>query len=53
MLAVIDADLTATLDAHFDADLARSEQVDHARWARRSLAQRARERSIAPIRRFL
>ncbi|NKZ08230.1 phospholipase D-like domain-containing protein [Actinomadura latina] len=53
MLAVIDEDLTTTLDAHFDDDLARSERVDHARWARRSLTQRARELSITPIRRFL
>ncbi|GAA1552318.1 phospholipase D-like domain-containing protein [Actinomadura kijaniata] len=53
MLAVIDDDLTATLDAHFDEDLGRSERVDHARWARRSLAQRAKEMSITPLRRFL
>ncbi|MGK5552795.1 phospholipase D-like domain-containing protein [Actinomadura kijaniata] len=53
MLAVIDDDLTATLDAHFDQDLARSERVDHARWARRSLTQRAKEMSITPLRRFL
>ncbi|MGC4955333.1 phospholipase D-like domain-containing protein [Actinomadura citrea] len=53
MLAVIDQDLTATLDAHFDEDLARSRRVDHARWARRSVRQRAKEMSITPIRRFL
>ncbi|MEO3823580.1 phospholipase D-like domain-containing protein [Actinomadura sp. B10D3] len=53
MLAVVDRSLTATLDEHFDADLARSERVEHARWARRSLTQRAKELSITPIRRFL
>ncbi|TDB92010.1 phospholipase D-like domain-containing protein [Actinomadura sp. 7K534] len=53
MLAVIDEDLTATLHAHFEEDLARSEQVDHARWARRSARQRAKEAAITPLRRFL
>jgi cardiolipin synthase A/B len=53
MLAVIDDDLTAELDAHFDNDLQRSEKIDRVRWARRSPVQRAMELSIAPIRRFL
>jgi cardiolipin synthase len=52
-LAVIDHDLTAVLDAHFDEDLARSQRSDHARWARRSAVQRALELSITPLRRFL
>jgi cardiolipin synthase len=53
MLAVIDEDLTAALDAQFDADLTRSEQIDPKRWTRRPLTQRAKELAITPIRRFL
>ncbi|MEU5878769.1 phospholipase D-like domain-containing protein [Spirillospora sp. NPDC047279] len=53
MLAIIDEGLTATLHSHFDRDLAQSERVDHARWARRSLKQRLQEKATAPLRRFL
>ncbi|MCF6522343.1 phospholipase D-like domain-containing protein [Streptomyces sp. JJ36] len=53
MLSVIDAPLTATLDAHFDEDLARSEPIDPRRWRRRSLVQRTRELAVLPARRFL
>lgn len=44
-LILHDADLTATLDAHFDDDLVLSERIDPRRWARRPLRQRARERA--------
>ncbi|MET9256200.1 phospholipase D-like domain-containing protein [Streptomyces sp. NPDC003717] len=53
MLAVLDEEFTAGLDADFDADLAASELIRAGRWRRRSLAQRAREASVLPIRRFL
>ncbi|WP_405182378.1 phospholipase D-like domain-containing protein [Nocardia sp. NBC_01377] len=53
MLAVLDEEFTATLDADFDADKAVSEPVGEGRWKRRSLMQRAREAAVVPIRRFL
>ncbi|MFE3638243.1 phosphatidylserine/phosphatidylglycerophosphate/cardiolipin synthase family protein [Streptomyces cellostaticus] len=53
MLAVLDEEFTAGLDLDFDADLKCSEPVDPARWRRRPVLQRARELSVAPIRRFL
>nr|WSW57262.1 phospholipase D-like domain-containing protein [Streptomyces sp. NBC_00998] len=53
MLAVLDEDFTATLDLHFDEDVRVSEQMEQARWNRRSAGQRLRELSVAPIRRFL
>jgi cardiolipin synthase len=52
-LAVIDEQLTAELDEHFDKDLADSQEIDPARWRRRSALHRAKESSITPIRRFL
>ncbi|MFI9772420.1 phosphatidylserine/phosphatidylglycerophosphate/cardiolipin synthase family protein [Streptomyces sp. NPDC052415] len=53
MLAVLDPEFTATLDDHFDADVAASERIRAGRWKRRSLVQRARELAVQPIRRFL
>ncbi|MFJ9406593.1 phosphatidylserine/phosphatidylglycerophosphate/cardiolipin synthase family protein [Streptomyces sp. NPDC101393] len=53
MLAVLDERFTATLDQHFEEDLARSEPIDGTRWKGRSVAQRAREAAVRPIRRFL
>jgi cardiolipin synthase len=53
MLAVLDPEVTATLDRHFEADLAVSELIRPGRWKRRSLVQRAREAAVQPIRRFL
>ncbi|WP_194814186.1 phosphatidylserine/phosphatidylglycerophosphate/cardiolipin synthase family protein [Nocardia sp. XZ_19_385] len=53
MLAVLDQEFTATLDEHFDADVAVSDQIRAGRWMRRSLVQRAREVAVQPIRRFL
>ncbi|MGW0547526.1 phospholipase D-like domain-containing protein [Streptomyces altiplanensis] len=53
MLAVLDEEFTATLDRHFDEDLAVSERISAARWKKRSLAQRAREAAVIPIRRYL
>ena len=53
MLAVLDEEFTATLDAHFDADKAAAEPIRKGVWKRRSVLQRAREAAVQPIRRFL
>ncbi|MGW5733009.1 MULTISPECIES: phospholipase D-like domain-containing protein [Streptomyces] len=53
MLAVLDQTFTATLDGHFTEDLEHSVLISPGRWKRRSILQRAREASVAPIRRFL
>ncbi|KFG71923.1 phospholipase D-like domain-containing protein [Streptomyces mutabilis] len=53
MLAVLDEEFTATLDAHFDADTAASRSMQAGRWRRRSLLQRTREYAVQPIRRYL
>ncbi|MEU3901355.1 phospholipase D-like domain-containing protein [Streptomyces sp. NPDC045251] len=53
MLAVLDEGFTATLDAHFDADMAESRSMRRGRWKRRPLLQRAREYAVQPIRRYL
>jgi len=51
-IVVIDRDLTATLDRHYDDDLARSVRMESGRWARRSAVQRLVETAVAPIKRF-
>ncbi|MGW3291511.1 phospholipase D-like domain-containing protein [Streptomyces sp. NPDC001002] len=53
MLAVLDQEFTATLDDHYDEDMAAATLIQEGRWRRRSLLQRAREVSVMPIRRFL
>ncbi|MFF3646930.1 phosphatidylserine/phosphatidylglycerophosphate/cardiolipin synthase family protein [Streptomyces sp. NPDC002564] len=53
MLAVLDPEFTATLDGHFEADMAVSELIKEARWKRRSVVQRAREVAVRPLSRFL
>ncbi|WP_320778684.1 phospholipase D-like domain-containing protein [Streptomyces sp. CRN 30] len=53
MLAVLDEEFTATLDDHFDADIAAARLMRPGRWERRSPLQRAREAAVQPIRRFL
>ncbi|GAA3507122.1 phospholipase D-like domain-containing protein [Streptomyces showdoensis] len=53
MLAVMDSEFTAALDAHYDEDLRVSELIRPGRWKRRSLLQRARETAVLPIRRYL
>lgn len=53
MLAVMDTELTAFLDAHYDEDLKVSELIRPDRWKRRSLLQRVRETAVLPIRRYL
>ncbi|WP_413761409.1 phospholipase D-like domain-containing protein [Streptomyces sp. MMBL 11-3] len=53
MLAVLDEEFTATLDAHFEEDIEHGVLIEGGRWKRRSVAQRAREAAVIPIRRFL
>ncbi|MCT7351121.1 phospholipase D-like domain-containing protein [Streptomyces sp. 15-116A] len=53
MLAVLAEEFTATLDSHFDADIARSERISGQRWKGRPLVQRIRETALLPVRRFL
>ncbi|MET9605211.1 phospholipase D-like domain-containing protein [Streptomyces sp. NPDC006512] len=53
MLAVLDREFTATLDEHFEADVAASELIRAGRWKKRSALQRAGEIAVQPIRRFL
>ncbi|CAL9329917.1 phospholipase D-like domain-containing protein [Streptomyces sp. enrichment culture] len=53
MLAVLDREFTATLDAHYDEDIARSTAIDLSRWKHRAAPQRVREAAVTPIRRFL
>ena len=48
-LVVCDAGLTATLDAHMDDDLRRSEKLDPERWKDRSLFQRLEEKAVQVI----
>lgn len=45
-LVVYDPEFTAVLDAHFDDDLTRSEQLDLEQWRSRSPLQRAAEKVI-------
>ncbi|MEU3450776.1 phospholipase D-like domain-containing protein [Streptomyces thermolilacinus] len=53
MLAVLDREFTATLDAHYDEDVARSTAIDLSRWKHRAAPQRVREAAVTPFRRFL
>ncbi|MFI7277976.1 phosphatidylserine/phosphatidylglycerophosphate/cardiolipin synthase family protein [Streptomyces sp. NPDC049879] len=53
MLTVLDQEFTATLDRHFDEDVAASVHMEAVRWRRRDAAQRAKEALVRPIRRFL
>ncbi|AYN37711.1 cardiolipin synthase B [Streptomyces dangxiongensis] len=53
MLAVLDEELVAVLDAHFDQDRAVSESIAPGTWAARPWSHRLKERSVVPVRRFL
>ncbi|MER7765028.1 phospholipase D-like domain-containing protein [Streptomyces sp. NPDC097619] len=53
MLAVLDPEVTRTLDGHFEQDLGVSTRISPQRWRRRSLVQRGRELAVQPLRRFL
>lgn len=52
-LAILDREVTATLDLHFDDDLKRSRPIDLERWRSRGPAQRTLETAVQPIRRWL
>ncbi|MEO7979332.1 MAG: phospholipase D-like domain-containing protein [Sporichthyaceae bacterium] len=53
VLIALDRDLTARLDADLDDDFARSVEIDLARWRNRGPGQRALERAVSPIRRWM
>lgn len=53
MLAVVDEELTATLDEHYAADWQGGDLITPGRWKRRPVKQRLQEASVHPIRRFL
>jgi cardiolipin synthase len=48
-LIILDDDVTATLDAHFDDDLRRSERVTRDEWEDRSISQRVKESLTRPL----
>lgn len=47
-LVTFDPELPTALDAQFDEDLERSEEIVAGRWGRRPLPQRAFERAAKP-----
>lgn len=49
-LVVFDDSFVSALDADFDADLGRSEEIDLSRWERRGLPQRLLERAMHQMR---
>jgi cardiolipin synthase A/B len=51
-LVVIDPDVTAELDRHFDLDIERSTAIDLTRWRQRSGRQRVAETVSTPLRRW-
>lgn len=53
VLAVLDAEFTATLDRHFEADRTAGEPIRQGRRRQRSALQRTREAAVQTIRRFL
>jgi cardiolipin synthase len=52
-LVVVDAATAATVERNFDADLARCEEVDAAKWAKRGIAERLLERVFYTFRKYL
>jgi cardiolipin synthase len=52
-LAILDPDVTAILDQHFDEDLERSRPIDLERWRGRTQTQKVLETAVQPIRRWL
>jgi cardiolipin synthase A/B len=49
-VVVLDPDVVAVLDRHFDEDVANSVPIEPERWSRRSLPQRAAELVVRPLR---
>lgn len=52
LLVALDTEVVRVLEADFDADLERSEQIDLSRWRNRSRGQKALEVATTPLRRF-
>jgi cardiolipin synthase A/B len=52
VLVALDDEVARRLQADYDADLERSEQIDLTRWRNRSRRQKALEMATAPLRRF-
>jgi cardiolipin synthase len=52
VLVALDDEVAGILQADFDADLKRSEQIDLTRWRNRSRRQKALELATTPLRRF-
>ena len=52
VLVALDDEVAGILQADFDADLERSEQIDLTRWRNRSRRQKALELATTPLRRF-
>lgn len=53
VLIALDPELAARLDADLDEDVERSVAIDLTRWRNRSAPQRALERAVTPIRRWM
>jgi cardiolipin synthase len=53
VLIALDRDLAARLDADLDDDFSRSVEIDLTRWRERGTAQRAMEKAVSPIRRWM
>ena len=49
-VVVADPDVVATLDRHYDEDVARSILIEEPRWAHRPLVQRVQEQLVRPLR---
>jgi cardiolipin synthase A/B len=49
-VVVLDPDVVAVLDGHFDEDVEQSVPIDPERWARRALPQRVAELVVRPLR---
>ena len=52
VLSVLDATVTARLEADFDAELPRCERIEPRRWADRPLHQKAQEKATTVLHRF-
>jgi cardiolipin synthase A/B len=52
-LVVLDSEVVAVLDGHFEDDLGRAEQIDHQRWAGRGPVQKTKEAVTGLVDRYL
>jgi cardiolipin synthase A/B len=51
-IVVLDPDITAVLDRHFDEDLERSTPIEPGRWEDRSVVQRLAEKAVTPVKKL-